>query len=1610
MTDGRETSVWLSPARREGEDDILMFEFGARRTVGRLRLRSAPAFTDLFPRAFRLEVRESNQSAWRVVVEEADVRTPGGWEEWSLGEVAAEQARLVITEGGTWNDQRFAALAEVEFHPPRAERLTVDLSWTAPGDDADTGTAARYDLRQDFAPIGAADFAGADAIPGAPSPSPAGTLERYAVGDLAPDTTYCFALRAEDEVPTAGPVSNSPCVETPPIAPSAVSDLQVTGAQANALSLVWTAPGGQGTAGTASEYELRMSTRRITAATWGDATLVHGLPAPAAAGTRQSFQVTGLLGQTTYYFAITATNDRDQTSPLSNNATGTTLDEVAPTVITDLALATDGSGSGRLLARWTAPGDGETGTLAEYDFRLSSAPITPENVSQAQRMIVRAPGSPGSLEEVRLTGLGAEAPYFAAIRTRDAAGNWSALSNVARGETRDEAPGRVNDLAATQGNDDSTLTLTWSAPGDNGQEGRATSYDVRYSTTYISSVSFDQATAVPNAPVPAPAGAGESLQVQGLVRGTIYYFALKAIDDKGNVSSMSNWVSSQTSDSVPPAAITDLAAVGESAFGRVRLTWTAPGDDGTEGLAQGYELRYSTSPITEANFSAATLTLTQPTPLAAGRTQTLVAAGLPDESELFFALRARDDARNWSPISNVPTARTADVAPRRVTNLRQVASGPTSVDVTWTAPGDDNASGTATRYDLRRSDAPITDANFSSATAVTAPAPAASGQLERVTVPGLSANRTYYVAVRTVDERGNWSTVSNSARVETADTRAPARITDLTASPHSLPTSMNLTWSAPGDDDREGVATRYEVRRSDSPIVSEGDWSTAVIVSGPPRPGPASAQEYFRVDRLTGERTYHFAIRAYDEANNAGSLSNSAPGTTAPIPPGRISDLTAIPAGRAVELAWTAPGDDGRTGTASSYDIRYSTEPIGSSNFESATRWSSPPTPTAAGTRQTAAITNLEESTRYYFAITTTDDVEATSSLSNVAAATTPDLTAPAAPAALAGAAPGRTDAPLRMTSVVASSVLAESWAVDHLIDGDTATSWASAGSSSLREETLTFDLGASTVIDRVEVHPDLVYPELVPSGFVIETSLTQSNWQTVARVDELTVTDVGWIQFGFEAQSARYIRIQATDIPSSFGSHYAVLAEVRAFAAAPESGRVNLTWVAPGDDGSEGTAAGYELYVAQQTFAEGTLGSASPIDGTPAPQPAGTLQSMLVDGLAGETRYWFGLRATDDAGNTGGLAGAVEASTSPVAPAPVADLAATALGLDSAELRWTAPGDDGQQGTVSRYEIRYAPWSLTSRSFPLAAIVSSPPAPLPAGGAQRSVVDGLEPGTRYRFALVAYDDADTPSYLSNVAIAETQSTPDVTPPATVANLEVRAPSPGGAPLAATAAGWSTQQSPDFEASAAVDGELSTAWSAVESSASSGAWIQVDLAALHRVDRIRAFPSATLTQLFPRGFTFRVSPDGLSWTDVSSFSNYTATAGTPVEASFSAALIRYVQMQVDDLSPFDNGLFYAVVAELEVIEAAPPAGAALLTWTAPGDDGATGRAASYDLRAGACPYDHATATPLDVPDPAPAGQPERVRVAGLSTTDRCFGLRTTDEAGNLSAVSNVATF
>ncbi len=122
-------------------------------------------------------------------------------------------------------------------------------------------------------------------------------------------------------------------------------------------------------------------------------------------------------------------------------------------------------------------------------------------------------------------------------------------------------------------------------------------------------------------------------------------------------------------DFTPPSAITDLS-ISNTTSGSATLTWSAPGDDGNQGTAFKYDLRYATQPITEESWQYATPAASLPDPQAAGSAATATVTGLNAGTTYYFAIKARDDSWQESWISNVATATTT--IPRLTWSIKRI--------------------------------------------------------------------------------------------------------------------------------------------------------------------------------------------------------------------------------------------------------------------------------------------------------------------------------------------------------------------------------------------------------------------------------------------------------------------------------------------------------------------------------------------------------------------------------------------------------------------------------------------------------------------------------------------------------------------------------------------------------------------------------------------------------------------------------------------------------------------------------------------------------------------------------------------------------------------------
>jgi hypothetical protein len=178
-----------------------------------------------------------------------------------------------------------------------------------------------------------------------------------------------------------------------------------------------------------------------------------------------------------------------------------------------------------------APGTDIFSTLPDdkYGLNTGTSMAAPVVSGAAALALARYPGITVTQLRARLLG-GVDHPD--GVQGLVASGRL----NVARTlETDTVAPGAPLGLTVSH-RGRTALRLFWGASGDDGANGSAALYEIRYSTAPISAANFAAATLVPNPPAPSVAGSAQSFLVTSLAPDTNYYVAVRAMDNAGNVS------------------------------------------------------------------------------------------------------------------------------------------------------------------------------------------------------------------------------------------------------------------------------------------------------------------------------------------------------------------------------------------------------------------------------------------------------------------------------------------------------------------------------------------------------------------------------------------------------------------------------------------------------------------------------------------------------------------------------------------------------------------------------------------------------------------------------------------------------------------------------------------------------------------------------------------------------------------------------------------------------------------------------------------------------------------------------------------------------------------
>lgn len=246
----------------------------------------------------------------------------------------------------------------------------------------------------------------------------------------------------------------------------------------------------------------------------------------------------------------------------------------------------------------------------------------------------------------------------------------------------DVNPGTITNLATINVHENN-VTLTWTARGDNGGSGRATSYHVRYSTTgpIEDIVDWNAATAYSQSWTPVSPGTTESRVLANLNLENEVWFAVRTLDEDSNMGDISNSPSAihvAYVDDTPPAAIVDLI-ITDFDSGSMTLSWTAPGDDGTIGISTGYVVKYSSKgPITSSNWDSAHTYTQEWVPLEAGSEEVHTLSDLNESSSYWFSIIAFDEIPNYAEVSNIAYGVTSVEETSSTTTTTSTTTGTTT--------------------------------------------------------------------------------------------------------------------------------------------------------------------------------------------------------------------------------------------------------------------------------------------------------------------------------------------------------------------------------------------------------------------------------------------------------------------------------------------------------------------------------------------------------------------------------------------------------------------------------------------------------------------------------------------------------------------------------------------------------------------------------------------------------------------------------------------------------------------------------------------------------------------------------------------------------------------
>ncbi|MCB4790540.1 MAG: Ig-like domain-containing protein [Elusimicrobia bacterium] len=269
-------------------------------------------------------------------------------------------------------------------------------------------------------------------------------------------------------------------------------------------------------------------------------------------GSAIAYVNTNLNDQTTYYYKLRAKNYGNLYTLYTSTVSAYTPDRTAPAQLVKPVAINKIGFDGLITLSWTTGPESDIKGFNIYYATYTFSNIIQNNVT----LYSNSPQTNPDAGTCDIEGLSGNLTYYFAVTAQDITGNEHfAVTPSDDSRPLDRmAPNRILDLAAASGSTDGAVELIWTAPGNNGNAGKASSYIIKYAEYPITETNFNSSSLYIERDVTVASGNRDSESVVGLTPGKFYYFAIAAVDNSSNTSLVSN--SSGTYSYIPLTILT----------------------------------------------------------------------------------------------------------------------------------------------------------------------------------------------------------------------------------------------------------------------------------------------------------------------------------------------------------------------------------------------------------------------------------------------------------------------------------------------------------------------------------------------------------------------------------------------------------------------------------------------------------------------------------------------------------------------------------------------------------------------------------------------------------------------------------------------------------------------------------------------------------------------------------------------------------------------------------------------------------------------------------------------------------------------------------------------